>query len=261
MFTPVLVAVALVFPDPQAAPDANAAVAKATPEEMGQWVMNYYRRPDPETVPARIRRLSELKMLEKRPHPQAFEMFFGQVLRANPDKIAPWMNELGDLPAADRKVLHQALWISQTDQGKQWLREHNERELAERAGHPLTTGAPLVLEPYHLDMLWEWFFATGDKAPVQQIVGKFNLLANDPGEDRLPDKPPPGSDRPTVLRFAIGGAAVWSASSLATSHDKLLAILKEIEKDPKLPPRAGAWLKRVLQIAKEDRAKQERPEP
>ena len=59
--------------------------------------------------------------------------------------------------------------------------------------------------------------------------------------------------RATMLRQAIGGAAVWSSSSLASSHDRLLEILKDTQQDPKLPPRAGAWLKRVIEIAERNR--------
>ncbi len=242
---------------PAAEPPAEKtpSIAEASAQDLSQWLMNYYKKPDPETVPARLRRMSALKMLEKRPHPQAFEMFFSQIMKKQPDGIAAWMDTLSDLPEAERKILHQAIWISQTPEGKKWLLAHDEKDLAEKPGHPLTTGEAYVLEPYHLDMLWEWFFATGEKTPIEQIVGKFNMLPVDPGEDRLPPAPPPGVDRATQLRYVIGRVAVWSASSLATSHDRLHEILKEIEKDPRLPPRGGAWLKRVLKTAEEDREK------
>jgi hypothetical protein len=192
-------------------------------------------------------------MLSKRPHPQAFEMFFAQIMKRHPDRIAAWMKETSGLPEAERKIFVQSVWMSQTKEGKQWLREHDEKELAGKPGHPLTEDGPFVLEAYHLDMLWEWFFATGEKAPVEQIVGKFDLIPVEPGDDPQPPRPPAGVDRATQLRYAIGGSAVWSATSLATTHDRLYMYLKEIQKDPRLQKRGGAWLKRVLEKANEAR--------
>jgi hypothetical protein len=259
-----LVPIVLCLQTPGGEPANDASAAKAKPniapasiEDVSQWLMNYYKQPDPETIPARVQRMSQLGMLSKRPHPQGFEMFFAQVMKKHPDKIEPWMKELADLPEAERKVLVQSVWMSQTPEGKKWLAAHNEKELAEKPGHPLTTSGPYVLEPYHLDMLWEWFFATGEKAPIEQIVGKFEMIPAEPGDNPQPPRPPAGVDRATQLRYAIGGSAVWSATSLAISHDKLYAILKEIEKDPRLPKRGGAWLKRVLKTVGEEREKVE----
>jgi len=238
-------------------PETKPKIADATIGDMSQWLMNYYKQPDPETIPARVHRLSKLGMLAKRPHPQAFEMFFAQLMKKHPDKIAEWMKQMSDLPDAERKILVQAVWMSQTTEGKQWLREHDEKELAEKPGHPLTTDKPYVLEAYHLDMLWEWFFATGEKAPVEQIVGKFDLIPVDPEEDGQPPRPPAGVDRATQLRYAIGGSAVWSATSLATTHDRLFKYLKEIQSDPRLSARGSAWLNRVLEKADKEREKQD----
>ncbi len=235
--------------------DAKPNIAEASTGDMSQWLMNYYKQPDVETIPARIHRLSQLGMLAKRPHPQAFEMFFAQLMKKHPDKIAEWMKETSDLPEAERKILVQSVWMSQTKEGKQWLRGHDEKDLAEKPGHPLTEDGPYVLEAYHLDMLWEWFFATGEKAPIEQIVGKFDMIPVEPGDDPQPPRPPAGVDRATSMRYAIGGSAVWSATSLATNHDRLFTHLKEIQKDPRLSERGGAWLKRVLEKAEEEREK------
>ena len=233
---------------------ADAAIATATVQDLSKWVMNYYRKPDPQTIPARVRRMSELKMIVNG-RPEANQMFFGQLMHSNPDKVAAWMDVWKDLPEADRNVLVQAAWISQTEEGKQWLAKNGHKELAEKKGHPMVTGEAMVLEPYHVDMLWEWFFATGDKAPIIQIVGKFNMLNADPGDEELPAKPAPGVDRATYLRQTIGGVAVWSASSLAVQHEKLLAILKELTKHPQLPDRGGKWLTRVIEIAERNQKK------
>lgn len=231
---------------PQAAP---------TRQQLGQWVMNYYKSPSPELVVERVRQLAELNILTAPGgnRPEAHQMFLGRVMAANPAKIATWMEAWKGLPEADQQVLRQGVWMSQTPEGTAWLKEHGHAELAERPPHPLLSGAPYVLEPYHLDMLWEWFFATGDEAPVLQIIGKYALVSEPPGDEKLPVRPDPNADRATQLRQTIGGAAVWSSSSLAMSHDRLLAILKERQSDPKLPPQSAQWLRRVIEIAEEGR--------
>lgn len=226
--------------------------ANPTRKDISQWVMGYYRQPQPDLIADKVRKMSELKMLQT-DRPAAHEMFLGRVMAANPKRIADWMNGWMDLPELDRQMLQRAVWMSQTDEGKAWLKEHGHAELAAKEAHPLLTGGAMVLEPYHMDMLWEWYFATGEAAPVKQIVGKYNLLTDDPGAEGLPQRPAPGADRATMLRQAIGGSAVWSSASLASSHDRLLVILKEIQPDPQLPPRAGAWLKRVIEIAERNR--------
>lgn len=232
----------------KASPGPQVPIEKATIDDLSQWVMNYYRHPDPENFVARVRRMSALDMINNG-RPEANEMFLGQIMRSNPDRIAGWMKELADLPEANRRTLQNAVWVSQTDQGKAWLAANGRKDLAEKEGHPLTTGAAMVLEPYVVDLCWEWFLATGDEAPVRRIVSFFNMLPDDPGDADLPEKPVPGGDRPTYLRKMIGGAAVWSASSLASRHERLLEILKRLQKDPQLPPRGAAWLKRTIEIA------------
>jgi|GEM_PF-5504155 len=242
--------------DTAAEQQAAEAIEAASVEDMSRWLMAYYQKPDPDFVPARVLRMAKLNML-RNGRPEANQMFFGRIMRANPDKIVGWMESWKNLPAEDQDVLQKAVWISQTDEGKKWLTENGKKELAEKEGHPFTTNSPMVLEPYHVDVLWEWFFATGEKAPVEKIVGMFAMLPDDPGEADLPPIPEPGGDRPTYLRKTIGRLSVWSASSLASRHDRLLTHLKEISTDPKLPPRSSAWLKRTIAIAERELKKSE----
>jgi hypothetical protein len=249
-------AIALFADDSPEREEGADEIATASTAAMSQWVMNYYQKPQPEQIPARVERMSQLGILRGN-RPEANTMFLGQVMRANPDKIAGWMDGWKELSAEDRAVLHQAIWVSGTDEGKKWLTENGQKELAEKPGHPFVTNSPMVLEPYHVDLLWEWFFATGEKEPVERVVGMFNMLQEDPGEADLPSMPEPGIDRPTYLRKIIGRISVWSASSLAGRHDRLLAVLKEIDTDAKAPPRSRVWLKRTITLAERERAKSE----
>jgi hypothetical protein len=224
-------------------------------QELSVWIMTYYQHPDPDKIPERVRQLSRRGML-KGNRPEFFTMFMGRLFHASPDRIAGWMEGWKDLPNDELEVLRNGVANSQTEAGKKWLRENGRVDLADKPASPLIAGGPMVLEPYHLDLMWEWFFATGAKEPVLLIVDKFPLNPMDPGDDDLPPLPERnGVDRPTYLRAVIGRTAVWSASSLATTHDKLLEHLRTFRTDPRLPPRGQLWLNRVIEIAEKGREK------
>jgi hypothetical protein len=255
--------VPLMLPTIPAASQDKAATPEKVPvaddvpsaQELSVWIMTYYQRPEPDKFGQRVRQLSARGML-KGNRPEFFTMFLGRVMHAHPERIAGWMEAWKDLPADELEILRNGIWNSQTDAGKQWLRDHKYAELADKPAPPLIAGGPMVLEPYHLDLMWEWFFATGAKEPVLLIVDKFPLNPQDPGDDELPPVPNrQGVDRPTFLRATIGRTAVWSAASLAARHDKLLEHLRAIRTDPRLPPRGKLWLDRVIQIAERDREK------
>lgn len=242
--------------DKAATPD-KTPVAESIPsaQELSVWIMTYYQRPEPDKFGERVRQLSARGML-KGNRPEFFTMFLGRVMHAHPERIADWMEAWKELPADELAVIRNGIWNSQTDAGKKWLREHDHADLADKPAPPLIAGGPMVLEPYHLDLMWEWFFATGERQPVVLIVDKFSLNPQDPGDDELPPVPErQGVDRPTFLRATIGRTAVWSAASLASRHDKLMEHLRAIRMDPRLPPRGKLWLDRVIQIAERDREK------
>lgn len=237
--------------------ETKLPVVDTTPsvQELSVWIMTYYQHPDPDKVPERVRQMSR-RGLFKSDRPEAFTIFLGRIIHANPDRVAAWMEAWKDLPAAELEVLLNGLASSQTEAGKKWLREHNRVDLADKPPSPMIAGMPMVLEPYHLDLMWEWFFATGAREPVLLIIDKFPLNPMDPGEADLPPIPERnGVDRPTFLRAVIGRTAVWSASSLATSHDKLLEHLRSFREDPRLAPRGRLWLERVIAIAEREREK------
>ncbi|MBM4002970.1 MAG: hypothetical protein FJ295_06720 [Planctomycetes bacterium] len=234
-----------------------------TPAELGRWVMSFYRHPEPDQITRRVRQMAELKLLRGN-RPEAYEMFLGQVMRANPDKIADWLDELNDLPVVDRAVVHRAAWVSQTDEAKKWLLDHGKVELSRRAPPPIVAGGPMAFEPYHLDQLWEWFFATGDDKPVRRIVDFFQIAPSDPQPGEMPSPPEDTTNRAAMANFRIARPAIISAVSLAIQHDRVLEILKECEKDPMLKDRARAWLLNVIKIAEEKRGKpapETKPEP
>ena len=138
------------------------------------------------------------------------------------------------------------------------------------------------LEPYHLDELWEWFFATGEQKPVARIVSLFSLAHEPPKSGSLDLLPPPSKPVASADPHADPGLeksgksdtmddeslyqlrlqnyrllqpAMWSCTALAIEHDRVLCILREMEKNHR---HAGikAWVARIVEIAESERAKQ-----
>lgn len=233
--------------------------AKPTVAQLAQWVMTYYQHPAPDEFVVRVRQMVELKTLRGN-RPEANEIFLAKLIEANPAKVAGWLDELKDLKPEDAAVVFRAASISQTPEAKQWLEKNGQAELAKKPAPPLIAGGPMAFEPYHLDQLWEWFFATGDDKPVRRVIGFFHLVPSDPSKPgEMPSPPADKNDRIAAANFRVGRPAVLSATSLAIQQDRVFEILKACEAEGKLPPRGQAWLKQAIEIATAERAKRKTP--
>ena len=230
--------------------------------ELSRWVMTYYQNPTPENFVERVTDMSRAGLLyDPKPNarPDASIMFLGKVMAANPAKIADWMDALASLPEKDVQALKRAVWYSGTDEGNAWLVEHGEAELANGPRPLLLANTPAMqLQPHHLDQLWEWFFATGDKEPIARIASLFSLAHEMPNEQSMDlISPPKKTDDPTrrqIERYNYGllKPAMWSTTSLAVQHDRVLEILQELEQDHD-HPRIKAWLGQIIRIAQTQR--------
>jgi len=214
--------------------------------------------------------------------PDASVMFLGKIMAANPDRIREWLNALASSPADDKVALTRAAWYSGTAQGNSWLEDHGEVALAKGPRPKLLANPQIMnLQPGDLDQLWEWFFATGDEQPIARIVSLFSLAHEPPRKDSFDLLPPPvkpvagSSPKPTGQRpkdgevfraddeslyqvrlsnYRILKPALWSCTSLAIQQDRVLEILKGMERTH---PHAGikAWLGQIIKIAEAERAK------
>lgn len=239
--------------------------------EIAKWVSTYYCNPAPDQVVDKVRQMSELGVLRatgKRGRPDANVMFLGKVMQANPGKIADWMEQLASLPASEQETLRKAVWYSDCEAGRAWLVEHGAGDVATgprpilfggQEGFLLTSGDRAVeFQPHHLDQLWEWFFATGEAEPVVRITEVFGLAYAMPtsgSRDLLP--PPPETDDKVqaslmASNYRLVRQALWSTTSLAIRHDRVLSILVE-QQQTAGTDRVKAWIDWVIEIARADR--------
>lgn len=232
--------------------------AEPGPEQrLSEQVMTYYQHPEPEKFVDLVKTLVLLeKMRGNRPDQNV--MFLGKIMAQNPSKVAGWMDELAfleDLAPMDAAVLHRAAWYSGTAEARAWLTAHSHADLAKQGPPPLLGNAPMIFEPYHLDMLWEWFFATGEDAPVRRIIGCFRLASAAPVPDslELPQPPAGTADRAASeiarANFRIAHAAVWSTAANAVTHQRVFDLLQKTSADPALDPMQKAWVLQALKIA------------
>jgi hypothetical protein len=232
-----LMAVAVLAP-------AWPAMAAEDPADLGRWVTYYYLQPDPNNVPARIRQMSAFGILREERDIASVIAFLAEIFRQNPTKIGGWLADLGDLPVQDRRHLLQAVWESNTVEGRAALAGLNaatDREfLAEiQKEEPLDLSTSEITSPGQLDMLWAAFLASGKSQPVERII------------DVLGWAPPK-----TTVAMLIQGAARWSLASNAFQHERVYQICKE--RLPKLSPELQKSLSEILKEVDERRTHPEK---
>ena len=238
--------------------------ATAQRRELGKWIMTYYVKPTPELLVEKVKAMAAAGILhDERPNarPDANVMFLGKVMEANAEQIPGWMAALESLPKNEFTVLKRAAWYSGTAEGSAWLKENGEAELVNGPRPVLFSDQKaLVLQPHHLDQLWEWFFATGDETPVLRIISLLSLAHEPPRENSLTLLAPPkksddkGQHQIQVYNYRLLKPALWSLTSLAIQDDRVLEIVKRTE-EKHAQARTEAWLGQIRKIAETERAK------
>ena len=234
-------------------------------QQLGKWVMTYYQHPAPEQFVEKVKEMAAAGLLHNsKPNarPDANVMFLGKIMAANADQISDWMDALTSLPAADTTALKRAVWYSGTAEGGAWLRANGEADLANGPEPMMLSARPAMKwQPHHLDQLWEWFFATGEEKPVAKIISLFSLAHELPVDNSLKLlSPPRKSDNKTqyqiqLYNYRLLRPAMWSTTSLAMQHDRVLEILKHAREKHE-HARIKAWLGQIIKIAETERAKQ-----
>jgi hypothetical protein len=178
--------------------------------------MHYYENPEPKRIPEAVKYMSQSGVLDIE---NAFSPTFGflsGVFRRNPERVTPWLRDIGTLSDKHFSVVVFGLWYAD-------LPDSKARVVAVLAKHPklksefafINQGAPMTIEqipleqgPWVLDALWGKFMATGESAPVERIISTL------PWIDVKGD----------LNRLMVGGAARWSLTSNAIEHTRVLEI-------------------------------------
>lgn len=225
-----------------ASPDDGPRTAPSNEQDGGapHWMTSYYRNPLPDHFVTEVRQMRRRGTLSA----PVTVAFLSRVLAQNPAKVPLWMAALADLPDSDKSVLHEAIWLSDTDAGKAYLKDQGLAYLQDRP-------APDMLKveidsPAMLDVLWGYFFATGDKAPVRRIVSALNYGQPAGATDRRETPKEDRDNKQKANDAAVFTAAVSSLSSFWRKDPRIGELCDGLLKGNELNPTETELLKILL---------------
>jgi len=209
------------------------------------WTKFYYAHPHPERLVQEVRQLSEKGVLAQPEHALPLITFLSRVVAANPDRIAAWLDALGDLPEADLRGLDLALWFSGAPTAR--------ARLAERTTDPLFDEPPpdflerAIDGPVMLDVLWMYYFATGELRAVRRIISVLEYMSDFGAAESFRQTAQTDEDRARAMRDAMFQAASWSLGSLMQEHAPLKDYCEGLVRSGDLTPDERCALALVLE--------------
>ncbi|NOX98127.1 MAG: hypothetical protein GXP30_00035 [Verrucomicrobia bacterium] len=217
-----------------------AYTEEQTPANGDDWLTFYYRDPRPDQVVAQLKAWSAEGTLQNKTARAPLTGFLSQVFRQNADKIENWYSQIKDLPKGDLELITLAMWISGSKESRELLKTHRSGFFDNKTPPDILT---LNLDSASaLDLLWGYYFATGDSKALRRIVAMFKYAdapkkVNGIPEDRAP------------LYTVLPDAAKWSLSSNAEQHSKVLKDCKDMLSNGDLNATEKKWLDESLQEA------------
>lgn len=215
-------------------------------DEVLTWINGYRHKPDPQRLPAAVRATSRFGGLRDPESAGVFIGFIAGVIGANPDSAGDLIAQSFPVNPEDDWAMVRAIAHSGLPDWKHVMAEHAFRMPARKVmvqkfidGSLPTLGAtvaqkkptatekiktlftrdkpmgPMVdwaldASPEVLDMLWGYFFATGDYGPILRIVGMLHWSKN----------------RDSVDKLTLGVMAKYTLASNSARDPKLLVLLK-----------------------------------
>ncbi len=226
-------------------PTTTSAEEK-TPANGDDWLTFYYRNPRPDQLIPQLKAWSSEGTLQDQNARAPLLGFLSQVFRQNTDQIASWYQQTKDLPPKDQELINMAIWISNTKESNQLLEKELPTAFAGKTPPDILT---LKLDSSSaLDLLWGYYFATGDSKALRRIAAMFRYADAPEKVDGLPEGRSP-------LYVILPKAAKWSISSNARQHPKVLGDYKKMLASDQLNDTEKKWLDESLQDA-EDTSKQ-----
>jgi len=146
-------------------------------EEIGHWLINYYKNPNPDDFVIEVKKLSKEGILGDPKHKQNVAVFLSQVLAANPSKTSEWLKKLHSLNKTDMEPVFYAVWLSDTQESKEYLKSIGAKEALKTK--PTNFLEIEIDNPSTLDALWSYFFASGKAAPIRKIISALNYANYD----------------------------------------------------------------------------------
>ncbi|MGE4505194.1 MAG: hypothetical protein AB7D51_07585 [Desulfovibrionaceae bacterium] len=196
---------------------ALAAEPFASAGEAGQWIMYYYKSPEPERLSQALAVLAESRDISEDGN-KLIVSFIGAALARAPQAQEGFYKDVAAAPRL-RFFALPCFWFMADDAGKKLMerarKEWTGQGEAELAAQLLAVAPPDLLggdieSLLHLDHLWSMFFATGDAEPVLKIASAMPLMGNE-----------------NVRLHLIGQAASMSVAANARTHPRVREIVEQ----------------------------------
>ncbi|QQR69486.1 MAG: hypothetical protein IPI58_02075 [Alphaproteobacteria bacterium] len=194
-------------------------------EQLNRWITYYYSKPEPLRVADAISAASSKGLTHNGQETTPFIGFIAGVINKTPSMAQHLAKYLVSLPHADQHMVILSIWYSSYPDAEHLLQNiktsiPQHKEIIDKLlanNRPSLLELPMEKGPWVLDMLWGYFMATGDEAPVVRIITALPWI----------------NIRDDTSRLLVGGAARWSLTSNATQHERVMAICrKEVESQP-----------------------------
>ena len=246
-----------------------ATVAQAKPApfnssgEILKWMNDYRNAPDPARAAEAIHKLSVLGELRNPESAGVYLGFAAGILAANPEKADDLVARMLPMPAEDQWLVVRAIAYSDIPRWRfvlakfrprvparvAMLQKYIEGSLPRLPQYRLEApkpgwfsrnfsfsrakAKPNVLEasPDLLDTFWGYYYATGTRMPIENIVGMLPWSANKDNTDKL----------------TLGGMAKYTLASNASRDPALLLMIKSLHASE--PKNVQPVLKEVIDAA------------
>jgi len=224
---------------------ALIAIADA---DASDWINSYYKSPSPNRFIPEVRDMVKEGALKRKKSKLFIIAFLSQVMRANPDKIEGWLEEFENIDDDQKSVLYASAWYSHTEQA---LRFFKQRKLHKYLEQPaLDILALKVDNPSVLDMLWGYYFATGEEEPIRRIITAFDYSKFAGALEKHKDSEKTKQQIDEIYWDVLFGAAMWSLDSNCRQHQAVQNICETILDSQDLSDIQNCWLQTVMHNVK-----------
>jgi len=190
--------------------------------ELSEFVMHFYEKPEPDKLVSAIFSLSHYKDLDK----DVIELsniisMFAAALNLHPDQLESYIELAMQLSDNHRLIVWQSLWLSNLLQAHSFLKARMRigdsmeqsviKMMFDRQAVDLKQA--IVAGPASLDLLWGAFFASGDAEYVKKIVEVLSWPEDDVDLNKI----------------MVKGMARWSIISIAKRHKLVLETCKKVQ--------------------------------
>ena len=189
------------------------------------WITFYYVKPTPELFVTEVTKYFESGEIVQGGNNWTSLGFFAKIIADNSQSIRPWFNDLAVLESPKLELLLQAASLSCDESVGDYLEENG------YARENFSTQSILnydVDSGETLDMLWGYFFASGELEPIRRIISALNFADDYGAAEEHADSKKTTEITEAIMRDAVFQAATWSLEANCLEHPLVLQHCEEI---------------------------------